>query len=72
MKNYAEDSCGITVPDGQLQTCLDEQRGKGSKDDRETCRQFGSMNAIEQNWTCEDLQDFFGSGGDTDASADAG
>lgn len=64
MAKVAEDECGFTVPDEQLTACIDAQAGSESKDDRATCREFGDVDAIKNEWSCEQLGAYWGAGGD--------
>ncbi|TNE84539.1 MAG: hypothetical protein EP330_29055 [Deltaproteobacteria bacterium] len=58
MARFAED-CGHTVPQAQIQACIDAQAGAASADDRATCREFGSLSDIEAEWTCDDVAVYF-------------
>ena len=55
MKAYAEEDCGITVPDAELQECFDSQKDL-DPEDAKACRDYGAPAAIENQWTCEDLR----------------
>lgn len=57
MANYAED-CGITVSDSEIKECIDENSSAES-DLRATCRQYGDASAIRQEWTCDELQEYW-------------
>lgn len=54
MKNYAED-CGIQVPDADLEACFERQK-QIDHDDAKACRDYGDPAAIENQWSCEDLE----------------
>lgn len=54
MKAYAEEDCGITVPDAELAACFDSQTDL-DPEDAKACRDYGDPAAIESQWSCEDL-----------------
>lgn len=58
MAKFAED-CGHDVGGDQIQACIDGQAGTASAEDRQTCREFGSLSAIEEEWTCDDVGVYF-------------
>ena len=58
MTKYAEE-CGFTVDSTQLTTCIQEQAGQGSRDDREACRDYNDPEVVRAEWTCDDLALFF-------------
>lgn len=58
MARFAED-CGHTVLQQQVQDCIDAQAGSASAEDRATCREFGSLSDIEEEWTCDDVSLYF-------------
>lgn len=78
MAAYAED-CGFTVPAGQVSECVAAQAGAASRDDRAVCRSEGDRGTIRDEFTCEDLEDYWATaaflddpavvGGDTGFSA---
>lgn len=55
MADYAEE-CGFSVPDAELEACLDEQAGA---DDRAVCRDYGSAQAIRDEWTCAEMGEYW-------------
>lgn len=55
MANYAEE-CGFTVPDAELDACLEEQ---ADAEDRAVCRDFGSPQAIRDEWTCAEMGEYW-------------
>ena len=63
MAKFAEE-CGYTVPDEQVDACIESQKGSASSEDRAVCREFGSLPAIEQEWTCDDVSIYFDSPAD--------
>jgi uncharacterized Fe-S cluster-containing MiaB family protein len=60
MADYA-DECGFSVPDDQLAACIDEQASGLEKEDRQACRDFGTPEAIRNEWTCDELARYWGS-----------
>ncbi|MFT4623403.1 MAG: hypothetical protein ACI8PZ_002059 [Myxococcota bacterium] len=60
MAKVAEDDCGFTVPDDQLSACIERQKGGESKDDRAACREFGDIGSIRNEWTCDQLGEYWG------------
>ena len=61
MANYAEE-CGFNVSDAELDACLDEQSSDLEKTDKEACRDFGSPELIRNEWSCNDLEAYWGGG----------
>lgn len=59
MRDYAEQKCGMVVNDGDLDACLQQEAGSGSRDDRQACRQFNSQHHIDEEWGCDELNDYF-------------
>lgn len=55
MAAYAEE-CGVTVPDAQLQSCLDDQ---SSDQDQGACRRTGDPETLRSEWSCDDVEVFF-------------
>lgn len=55
LADYAEE-CGYTVPDAELEACIDEQ---ADADDQKACRQSGDPQTIRTEWSCDDLEAFF-------------
>jgi hypothetical protein len=64
MSAYAEE-CGFTVPESQVDACVDAWEGSEAKESRPLCRDFGSAEAIRKEWSCDELQAYFA--GDADA-----
>ena len=52
------------MPDEQVDACIESQKGSASSEDRAVCREFGSLPAIEQEWTCDDVSIYFDSPAD--------
>lgn len=70
MARFAERNCGITVPDDEVDACIEAQAGEASKDDRQACREFGNQSSIEEEWGCEELESYFsGPQDDTDVAS---
>jgi hypothetical protein len=65
LATYAEE-CGFTVPEGELDACIDGQKG-ASGDDKQVCREYGDPAVLRNEWTCDDLQAYWdgGDGGET-------
>jgi len=62
MANYAED-CGYTISDAELDACVDVQASP-EKEALAICRDFGDLDTIERQWSCEELDAYWGTGGD--------
>jgi hypothetical protein len=59
MRNYAKDECGLEWSKEQLQECYKEQR-RGNLPENLTvgdCRDAAPFD--EDEWTCEDFEDYF-------------
>lgn len=54
MADYAEE-CGISIPDDDLGTCL-EEHGQDDAEDRQICREYGDAESIRREWSCEELE----------------
>lgn len=54
LAKYA-DECGYPVTQAELTACIDEQAGSESRDDRATCREFGDVETLRAQWTCDDM-----------------
>ena len=52
--------CGIAVPQSQLIQCLEDQAGANSRGNRKDCRQNNSPGDIRDEWTCEDMEIYWG------------
>lgn len=59
MDDYAKE-CGYAVPADQLDQCFERFKGSEIKELRSTCSAFGDPKSIRENWSCDDLSDFFG------------
>ncbi len=60
MADFA-DECGFTIPDSELDACIEEQADE-SGDDKRLCKDFGDAETIRNNWTCEELEEYWGPG----------
>ncbi len=60
LAHVAETDGGIVFPAEDLTACIEEQAGSESRDDRKTCRSSNSKSDIRDEWTCEDMDYFFG------------
>ncbi len=59
MADYATE-CGFTVPDAELDTCLDDFAKIETSEDRKTCRDYGDSETIRNQWTCDELEAYWG------------
>lgn len=60
MAAYA-DECGLSVPAAEVDSCV-SLYSSPAKEDVEFCRDFGDLDTIRRQWTCEDLEDYWGPG----------
>ena len=58
MAAYAED-CGFTVTSEEVGACMAAQAGAESKEDRQICREAGDRATLREEWTCDDLSDYW-------------
>jgi len=58
MADFAQE-CGFGISDSELASCIEEQADESS-DDKQFCRDFGDAETIRNNWTCEELEDYWG------------
>ncbi len=58
MAAYARD-CGHEVSSAEVSACVAAQSGSASSDDRAVCREAGSRSVIREEWTCDDLSDYW-------------
>ena len=65
MADYAEE-CGFTVPDAEVDACIEAQSTDLEKADKEACRDFGSADQLRNEWSCDELARYWG----TDEGAD--
>ena len=59
MEDFAIE-CGIAVPNSQFIQCLEDQAGTNSRGNRKDCRQNNSPGDIREEWTCEDIEIYWG------------
>jgi hypothetical protein len=57
LATYAEE-CGFSVPDGELDACMDGQKG-ATAEEKDVCREYGDPAVIRNEWTCDDLQAYW-------------
>lgn len=55
MADYATE-CGFTVPDAELDTCIDDFAKIETKEDRQTCSEYGDATTLRNQWTCDELE----------------
>ena len=71
IRDYALDECGLEFTDDEVQTCLDEQKNKYvERETHESCDV--GLQTLRDDWECEDLRDYFKSGGSSDADDTGG
>ena len=58
MKKFAKD-CGIEIDSSEMSECISRQAGKASRDNRAACRDFGDLGSIEEEWTCDDIAEYW-------------
>ena len=58
MARYAEDECGYTIPDADVDACIEAQK-ESTPEDRQACRQNGNAGTIETEWGCDELENYF-------------
>ena len=58
MAAYAED-CGFEVSNEEVSACIAAQSGSSSREDRAVCREAGSRGDVRDEWTCDDLSDYW-------------
>jgi hypothetical protein len=57
MADFAQDSCGISVPDKELQDCLVSFE-KSTEDQEATCETYQNIQN-EKGWTCDVVEKYF-------------
>jgi hypothetical protein len=67
MASYAQEDCGYTVSDAELDACVDQQSSPESET-LSVCRDYGDLETIRRQWSCDDLDAYWGTGGDVVAS----
>jgi len=58
MAAYAED-CGFEISQEEVSACVASQSGSASRDDRAICREAGDRGTLRDEWTCDDLADYW-------------
>jgi hypothetical protein len=70
MSALAQD-CGQSVSEAELDTCYENNaRGTTSRDAQDVCAE--NIDALRDEWTCDDLTVYFGDGGDGDGGGGGG
>ena len=59
MRDYAVEDCGYTVDDSELDACIDEFE---KNDTNAVCREWGDAATVRNEWSCEDLAEFWDAG----------
>ena len=54
LADYA-DECGFSVPDAEVDECRAAQEA-ATPEDKDTCEDYGTPEAVRAEWTCEDLE----------------
>ena len=63
IRDFAANECGQSFPEDQFRACLQDQRGgQLNEGERGVCRRHGER--VAEEWTCDDVADYFGGGGD--------
>jgi hypothetical protein len=68
LHDYATE-CGLPVTDDELKSCIDQEKGKESKDDRKVCNEFGDPETLRLEWSCDDMGSYWGTSGGADSGA---
>ena len=61
MAAVAQDQCGLTVYDDDIDLCIDAQKDI-TGEERQACNEFGGEDKIAEEWTCDDIADYFPEG----------
>ena len=48
------DECGTEFSEAEINSCVDDFAAP-SKEDRQTCNEYGGLDVLRQNWTCDDI-----------------
>jgi hypothetical protein len=67
MAKYAEE-CGYMVPDAELAACQNEQ-ADAPKETSKTCSQYNGNQDLRLEWTCDELEEYWGEEADSDTDA---
>ena len=46
--------CGVTFTDAEINTCIDDFADI-SGDDKQTCSNYGGLEILRENWSCDDI-----------------
>ncbi len=72
LARYAENDCGLTVPDGQMETCVqDHKRKELEEGERDACQQANETDFVDE-WTCDEASAFLGLNGNNAGGTDTG
>lgn len=56
IRDFAQDECGITVPEEQVQACLKDQR-QVEREKAESC--MIAAPSLQEEWECDDVEVYF-------------
>ena len=65
IRDYAQDECGITVPEDQVKACLKEQR-QVEREQAESC--MIAAPSLQEEWECDDIEVYFNAQSSTSGS----
>ena len=68
IQSYAEEDCGMTIEEEQIQECVDKQND-AEKAQQESCS--NALPALRDEWECEELDLYFGSESDSESSEES-
>jgi hypothetical protein len=69
IRDFAEEECGITVPEEQVKSCLKTQR-QIEREQAQSC--MTAAPSLEEEWECDDVEVYFrteASSGDADTGS---
>ena len=72
LARYAENDCGLTVPDGQMETCVDEHSRKALEEGERDACQTANETEFTDEWTCDEASAFLGLNGGQSGGTDTG
>ena len=65
---YAEEECGLTWSDEEIKQCMaDHKRSETTEQERLICE--SNIDGLREEWTCDDLEDYFDKDGGSAAGA---
>jgi hypothetical protein len=59
MADYAAEDCGFTVPDAEIDACVERMGQALEPEDRKACRDFGDPDVIRSQWSCEEMANYW-------------